>query len=89
MGNRGYTHKQEVDPKKNTLFIEQHIEDVKQDQKTVPDLLESTMRPTDPVKEEFGGWGEASLEGQSPPTGRSFRPVRACVRAVLFMSNQG
>ena len=36
-----------------------------------------------------GGWGEASLQGQSTPTGRSFRPVRACVRAVLFMSNQG
>ena len=29
----------------------------------------------------FGGWGEASLQGQSTPTGRSFRPVRACVRA--------
>ena len=37
----------------------------------------------------IGGWGEASLQGQSTPTGRSFRPVRACVRAVLFMSNQG
>ena len=36
-----------------------------------------------------GGWGEASLQRQSTPTGRSFRPVRACVRAVLFMSNQG
>ena len=31
-----------------------------------------------------GGWGEASLQGQSTPTGRSLRPVRACVRAVLF-----
>ena len=26
-----------------------------------------------------GGWGEASLQGQSTPTGRSFRPVRACL----------
>ena len=26
-------------------------------------------------------WGEASLQGHSTPTGRSFRPVRACVRA--------
>ena len=26
----------------------------------------------------IGGWGEASLQGQSTPTGRSFRPVRAC-----------
>ena len=41
------------------------------------------------VVQQVGGWGEASLQGQSTPTGRSFRPVRACVRAVLFMSNQG
>ena len=40
-------------------------------------------------KSVVGGWGEASLQGQSTPTGRSFRPVRACVRAVLFMLNQG
>ena len=26
----------------------------------------------------IGGWGEASLQGQGTPTGRSFRPVRAC-----------
>ena len=37
-----------------TLFfvIETYVEDVKQDEKHVPDLLESIMRPTDPVKEE-------------------------------------
>ena len=34
------------------------------------------------------GWGEASLQGQSTPAWRSFRPARACVRAVLLMSNQ-
>ena len=33
--------------------MEKHIEDVKQDQKIVPDLLESIMRPTDPAKEEL------------------------------------
>ena len=44
----------EVDPKKKTcFFIEKHIEDARQDKKHVPDLLESIMRPTDPVKEEF------------------------------------
>ena len=32
---------------------EQYIEDVKQDEKHVLDLLESIMRPTDPVKEEL------------------------------------
>ena len=30
-----------------------YIEDVRQDEKHVPDLLESIMRPTDPVKDEL------------------------------------
>ena len=30
-----------------------YFEDVGQDEKHVPDLLESIMRPTDPVKEEL------------------------------------
>ena len=33
--------------------MEKYIEDAKQDEKHVPDLLESIMRPTDPVKEEL------------------------------------
>ena len=32
-------------------MLEKYVEDVKQDQKNVPDLVESIMRPTDPVKE--------------------------------------
>ena len=53
VGERGYTHKKEVDPKEKThLCYRKNIEDVKQDQKIVPDLLEAIMRPTDPVKEE-------------------------------------
>ena len=44
----------EVEPKKKTLFLmEKSIEDAKQDEKHVPDLLEAIMRPTDPVKEEL------------------------------------
>ena len=44
----------QVDPKKNTCFvIERYVEDAKQDEKHVPDLLESTMRPTCLVKEEL------------------------------------
>ena len=35
------------------VFIEKSIEDVKQDQRTVPDLVESVIKPTDPVKEEL------------------------------------
>ena len=31
----------------------QYVEDVKQNEKHVPDLLEPIMRPTDPVKEEL------------------------------------
>ena len=33
--------------------MEKYFEDVRQDEKHVPDLLESIMRPTDPVKEEL------------------------------------
>ena len=33
--------------------MEKCFEDVRQDEKHVPDLLESIMRPTDPVKEEL------------------------------------
>ena len=41
--------------RKNYFFvIEKYIEDVRQDEKHVPDLLELIMRPTDPVKEELG-----------------------------------
>ena len=59
MGWRGWTsgghrHKIEVDPKKKTFFVtEKYIDDVKQDEKHVPDLLESIMRPSGLVKEEL------------------------------------
>ena len=44
----------EVVPKKKTFFlIEKSIEDARQDEKHVPDLLESIMKPTDPVKAEL------------------------------------
>ena len=33
--------------------MEKYIEDLRQDEKHVPDLLEAIMRPTDPVKEEL------------------------------------
>ena len=33
--------------------MEKYFEDARQDEKHVPDLLESIMRPTDPVKEEL------------------------------------
>ena len=33
--------------------MEKYIEDLRQDEKHVPDLLESIMRPTDPVKDEL------------------------------------
>ena len=39
--------------KRHVFVIEKYIDDVKQDEKHVPDLLESIMRPTDPVKEEL------------------------------------
>ena len=33
--------------------METYFEDVRQDEKHVPDLLEPIMRPTDPVKDEL------------------------------------
>ena len=50
----GQDTQKEVAPKKKTLFvIEKYIEDARQEEKDVPDLLEATMRPTCPVKEEL------------------------------------
>ena len=50
----GRDTRKEVVPKKNTLcVIEKYIEDVKQDEKHVPDLLEAIMRLADPAKEEL------------------------------------
>ena len=39
--------------KRHFFVIEKYIEDAKQDEKHVPDLLEAIMKPTDPVKEEL------------------------------------
>ena len=47
-------HENQVDPTKtHVLVIEKYIEDVKQDEKQPPDLLESITRPTCLVKEEL------------------------------------
>ena len=39
--------------KSNFVVMENYIEDVRQEAKDVPDVLEAIMRPTDPVKEEL------------------------------------
>ena len=39
--------------KRHFLLIEKYIEDARQDEKHVPDLLEAIMKPTDPVKAEL------------------------------------
>ena len=39
--------------KRHVFVIEIYVEDTKHDEKNVPHLLESIMRPTDPVKEEL------------------------------------
>ena len=39
--------------KRHFFVMEKYIEDARQEEKHVPDLLESIMRPTDPVKEEL------------------------------------
>ena len=50
----GRTHKKKLYLRKiQFVLIEKYIEDAKQDEKTVPDLLESIERPTCLVKEEL------------------------------------
>ena len=41
-------------PKKKTFFVmEKYVEDARQEEKDIPDLLEAIMRPTCLVKEEL------------------------------------
>ena len=49
-----YTHtkKHKTISKRLVFLMEKCFEDVRQDEEHVPDLLESIMRPTDPVKDE-------------------------------------
>ena len=56
MGWRGLTttHKKKLYRRKSHCFvIEKYIEDAKQDEKSVADLLEAIMRPTCLAKEEL------------------------------------
>ena len=50
-----HTKKQKTISKRHffLILVEKYIEDLRQDEKHVPDLLEAIMRPTDPVKEEL------------------------------------
>ena len=53
-GRCGSTHKRKLYPRKIYVFlIEKYIEDLRQDEKHVLDLLEAIMRPTDLVKQEL------------------------------------
>ena len=48
-----HTQKTENHIKKNVFLIETYFEDVRQEEKHVPDLLESIIRPPGLVKEEL------------------------------------
>ena len=51
---RAYTHKKKLYLSKIHVFvIEKYVEDARQEEKDVPDLLEAIMRPTCLVKEEL------------------------------------
>ena len=51
---RAGTHKRKLYLRKRYFFvIEKYVEDVKQDEKSIPDLVESIMRPPGLVKEEL------------------------------------
>ena len=47
------TRKNRKPYQKDTFFYGKCFEDARQDEKHVPDLLESIMRPTDPVEDEL------------------------------------
>ena len=46
-----HTKKQKTISKRQFFLMEKCLEDARQDEKHVPDLLESIMRPLDPVKD--------------------------------------
>ena len=48
-----HTKKQKTISKRHFFLIGKCVEDLRQDEKHVPDLLEAIIRPTDPVKEEL------------------------------------
>ena len=48
-----HTQKNRKPYKRHFFLIEKCFEDARQDEKHVPDLLESIIQPTDPVKEEL------------------------------------
>ena len=53
-GSGTHTHKKKLYLRKTHVFvIEKYVEDVKHDEKGVPDLLESIMKPSAFVKEEL------------------------------------
>ena len=47
------TKKQKTISKRHFFLMEKCFEDARQDEKHVPDLLESIIQPPDPVKEEL------------------------------------
>ena len=50
----GTNTQEEVDPKRHTFtLIEEYVEDVKQDQQSVPDMLEWIMKPPGLVEAEL------------------------------------
>ena len=48
-----HTETQKTISKGHFFLMEKYFEDLRQDEKHVPDLLESIMKPTDPVTEEL------------------------------------
>ena len=48
-----HTKKQKTISKRHFFLIENYFEDLRQDEKHIPDLLEAIMRPTDPVEDEL------------------------------------
>ena len=74
--------------KRHVFVIEKYVEDVTQDEKHVPDLLESIMKPNDPVKEElrlanpfeknniFHPYSQAQALARARPPAQAWAPAK-------------
>ena len=67
------TQKQQNISKRHFFLMETCFEDFRQDEKHVPDPLESIMRPTDPLKEEL-----RQKFSKLTNLGRKITKIRAC-----------
>ena len=73
--------------KRHFFLIEKYIENARQDEKHVPDMLESIMKPTDPVKEEL--WRKTTKMHQCVMKNTKSRVCTFWMSGNLMVSRKG